>query len=74
MHTTVKIPGIHCQSCAALIKDVSQDFLSIRNADVDLASKIVTLEHDGRFDLSAWSKAVEGLNASYKVQALSQKL
>jgi hypothetical protein len=29
MQTHVSIPGIHCASCAALIKDVSSEFSSI---------------------------------------------
>lgn len=70
MRTTVQIPGMHCASCVALIKDVSQDFPSIRNADVDLASKTVTLEHDAHFDPSAWTRTVEELNPAYKVQPL----
>lgn len=72
MRTLVQIPGIHCQSCVALITDVSQDFPAIQHIDVDLQSKKITLDHDDRFDLPTWSQAVEGLNASYKVQTLSQ--
>lgn len=70
MKTLVSIPGIHCQSCVALITDISQDFPSIQHIDVDLSKKTVSLDHNDHFDLSTWSKAVEDLNASYKVQAL----
>ncbi|MDO8469345.1 MAG: heavy metal-associated domain-containing protein [Candidatus Peribacter sp.] len=74
MKTLVKIPGIHCQSCVALITDISGDFPSIQHINVDLASKQVALDHDGHFDLETWSKAVEELNDAYKVQTLSQSL
>ncbi|MDD5040892.1 MAG: heavy-metal-associated domain-containing protein [Candidatus Peribacteraceae bacterium] len=74
MRTLVSIPAIHCQSCVALITDVSQDFPSIQNINVDVPSKTITLEHDGHFDLHTWSTAVEDLNAQYKVQPLSQTL
>ena len=72
MQTTVSIPGIHCNSCAVLIKDVSQDFPSIQHIDVDLAKKTVTLKHDGRFDLASWSHALEEVNPAYKAHTLSQ--
>jgi len=69
--TTLHINGIHCASCAALIKDVSADFPSIQSVDVDLQSKNATLEHDEHFDLSAWTRAVEELNSDYKVTVVS---
>ncbi len=74
MRTIVSINGIHCPSCVALVKDVSQDFPSIQHIDVNLGEKKVTLQHDGHFDLSAWSRAVKSLNESYDVQTLSQTL
>lgn len=72
--TTLHITGIHCPSCIALIKDVSQDFPSIHSVNGNLGEKTVTLEHDENLDLSAWTRAVEELNPAYRVQPLSQKL
>lgn len=71
MKTTVSIPGIHCSGCAALIKDVSSEFRAITNADVNLDTKIVTLDHDGNFDMQKWSQEIEGLDAKYKIQPVS---
>lgn len=68
MHTTVRIPGIHCEGCSALIKDVSGDNPSVQSVDVDLATKNVLIEHDDAFDLSAWTAEIESLDPKYKVQ------
>ena len=65
--TTVQIPGIHCASCAALIKDVSSEFPAIKSVNVDLVSKKVTLEYESDFDLAKWQVEIEGLGEAYKV-------
>lgn len=67
MQTLVSIPGIHCSSCAALIKDVSSEFPSVTNADVNVDTKIVTLEHDESFDTRKWTEEIEALDEKYKV-------
>lgn len=67
MKTTVTIPGMHCNSCATLVKDVSGEIPSIQNVDVDLETKEVTLEHDKDFDLKTWSEEIESLGTEYKV-------
>lgn len=71
MQTTVSIPGIHCPSCAALIKDVSNEFPSIKNAEVDIESKKVVLDHDGNFDMQKWTEEIESLDPKYKVQPVA---
>lgn len=71
MQTTVSIPGIHCASCAALIKDVSSEFPSIKNVDVDVDTKKITLEHDENFDQQKWTEEIEALDEKYKVQSAS---
>lgn len=71
MTTTVSIPGIHCASCSALIKDVSSDFPSIKHVDVDIDTKKVSLEHDENFDLSKWTGEIESLDEKYKVHPLA---
>jgi copper chaperone CopZ len=65
--TTVSIPGIHCASCASLIKDVSGDFPAIKNVDVNIETKIVTVEHDERFTMDTWKEEIEALGETYKV-------
>lgn len=70
MKTVLSIPGMHCDSCAALIKDVSSEFPAINNVDVDLRTKRVTIDHSENLDLAAWSKEVEALGEKYKVTPL----
>lgn len=70
MQTKVSIPGIHCASCAALIKDVSGDFPQIQNVDVDIDTKTITLDHSEDFDMSAWTAEVESLDDKYAVTPL----
>ncbi len=67
MQTTVFIPGIHCASCAALIKDISNQFSAIKNTEIDVDTKIVTLEHNEDFDLQKWTTEIEALDPKYKI-------
>ncbi|MDO8648893.1 MAG: heavy-metal-associated domain-containing protein [Candidatus Peregrinibacteria bacterium] len=67
MKTTVSIPGIHCEACKALIEDVSSEFPSIKNVDIDIAKKVVTLEHTDDLDMQKWTQEVESLDEKYKV-------
>ena len=69
--TKVSIPGIHCEGCSKLIKDVTNDYPLITNVDIDLNTKTVTLEHNPDFDLTKWSEEIESLDEKYKVQPLS---
>lgn len=66
--TKVSIPGIHCQGCASLIKDVTAEFPSIKRIDVDVVTKNVTLDHDEDFDLRKWTQEIESLDPKYKIQ------
>ncbi len=67
MKTTVSIPGIHYNSCASLIKDVSSEFPAIKNVHVDLEYKHVTLEHEDGLDMKKWTQEIEALDEKYKV-------
>ncbi len=67
MQTTVSIPGIHCASCAALIKDVSSEFSAIKNVNVDIETRNVTLDHDESFDMQKWTTEIEALDSKYKI-------
>lgn len=71
MQTTVSIPGIHCAACASLIKDVSSDFPAIKQIDVNIDTKQVTLDHDETLDMARWTNEVESLDEKYKVQPIS---
>lgn len=68
MRTIVSIPGIHCNACETLIRDVSGDFPAITNVTVDLPRKQVILEHEEGFNLPDWSKAIGELGPKYRVQ------
>ena len=70
MTTTVSIPGIHCASCSALIKDVSSEFPAIKNIEVDIESKKVTLDHDASFDMQKWTQEIEALDEKYTIHPL----
>ena len=69
MNTTiVSIPGIHCDACSSLIKDVSSDFPEIESVEVDINSKQVTLKHTEDFPKENWIRALEDLGDKYKVE------
>ncbi len=67
MITTVSIPGIHCEACSSLIKDVSNEFPSIKSVNVDVDTKMVTLDHDDTFDIQKWTEEIEALDPKYKI-------
>lgn len=71
MQTTVSIPGMHCASCAALIKDVSSEFPEIKNVAVDLTAKTVAIDHDDGFDFPSWKEEIQTLGDAYKVSPVS---
>ena len=71
METKVSIPGIHCASCAALIKDVSSEFPDIESIEVDVNTKVVTIEHDERLDIQKWTTEIEALDPKYKIHPIS---
>lgn len=70
MQTHAFIPGIHCDSCAARIKDVSSEFPAIKQVGVDVETKIVTLDHDAGFDGNSWITMIEALDHKYNVQSM----
>ncbi len=70
MQTTVSIPGMHCESCVALIKDVSAEFGEISRVDIDLGAKRVTLEHADGFDTARWRREIESLGEKYKISSV----
>ena len=71
MQTIVSIPGIHCASCAALIKDISVEFPQIQKVDVDMSSKKVTIEHGDDFDFTKWKQEIEALGDTYTTLPIS---
>ncbi len=67
MKTIYSVPGMHCASCVALIKDVSSDFPSIQKIEINLETKKVEIDHAESFDKDSWVREVEGLGATYTV-------
>ena len=67
MKTIVSIPGLHCNSCTLLIKDVSSEFPAIKSVNVNLETKLVEIAHTDDLDMAAWIKAVETLGKQYAV-------
>lgn len=67
MKSTFKIPGMHCNSCATLVSEVSKEFPTVHDVNVDLDSKLVTLDHDESMDLGVWKNEIESLGDEYTV-------
>lgn len=68
--TVVSIPGIHCGSCAVLIKDISAEFPQIQKVDVNVNAKKVSIEHGGDFDFAKWKREIESLGDTYKIHPI----
>lgn len=71
MRTSVVIPGIHCNACETLIRDISSDFPAIGRLTIDLKQKRVEVDHDQNFNFTDWSTALAELGPKYKPQLLS---
>lgn len=67
MQSTFSIPGIHCKGCTKLIADVTRDSPGVENVNVDLNTKIVTIDHSDAFDRESWKNEIQSLNADYTV-------
>jgi Cu+-exporting ATPase len=50
--TKLKITGMHCASCKALIEDVCGDVPGVRSCAVDIATEIASIEHDDSLNIS----------------------
>ena len=69
--TIVSIPGIHCEGCAKLIKDVSSEYPQVKKVDIDLNAKTVVLDHEPDFDQAKWSEEIESLGDTYKIHPIT---
>lgn len=67
MKTVVSVPGLHCNSCTLLVKDVSSEFPAIKDVNINLTTKRVEIDHTDDLDITAWTKAVEALGEQYAV-------
>ncbi len=66
MKTTIKIDGMHCGSCKALIEDVAKDVPGVVSCDVDVAHGKADVEHTADFEPSEFIAEIAGLEAGYK--------
>lgn len=66
MKTILKIEGLHCASCKAVIEDIAGDFPEIKSANVDVAGGTATVEHEEKFDMSRFTKEIDSLG-QYKI-------
>ena len=45
--TKIRISGMHCHSCKTLIEDVCKEIKGVLSCDVNLATGVATITHDG---------------------------
>ena len=62
MKTELKIEGMHCDSCAADIKETLEETAGVRNVDVTFARKTAVVEFDdGTVQQSTLIKKIQDL-------------
>lgn len=44
---TFKVPDVSCEHCVKAIRDELGQITGVENVDVDIASKLVTVHHNG---------------------------
>lgn len=66
MKKIITIKGTHCQSCKALIEDVSKDIKGIISCKVDYETGKTIMEHEEKTDWKKFKKEIESLG-EYKV-------
>lgn len=67
MLTKIKVSGMHCNSCANLIKDISSDIKGIKSFRIDFETGNGEVEHEGADDLEELKKEIEKLGQEYKI-------
>ncbi|MEK7607152.1 MAG: heavy metal-associated domain-containing protein [Patescibacteria group bacterium] len=59
--TKLKITGMHCASCKALIEDVCREIPGVSACEVNLESGVATVMHDDSVDVGVVKKEIGGL-------------
>lgn len=62
MKTHIKITGMHCASCKALLEDVARDVPGVISCMIDPKRGIGTIEHDASFTFDTLAKEVAALD------------
>lgn len=65
----LKILGMHCASCKALIEDVCREIPGVLNCEVNLEEAYASVTHNGSVHISTLKQAIGGLGA-YRVEML----
>jgi copper chaperone CopZ len=60
--TTLKITGMHCTSCKALIEDVASEIPGVQSCAVDVPAGTATVEHDATLDMQRLIDEIRSLN------------
>jgi copper chaperone CopZ len=58
MLTAFTVKGIHCASCASLIKEIGEERPGVKACRVDQASGKGEIEHDEAFDFDGFAAEV----------------
>lgn len=69
--TKLKITGMHCASCKALIEDVCRDVPGVSSCEVNLESGVAAILHDDSADMEVVKKEIGGLG-EYKVETVEK--
>ena len=59
MRSTIKINGMHCNSCEVLLTDVLGDIPGVTNATVIRETEIAIVDHDASVNEATLRKAIE---------------
>lgn len=69
MVTTLRITGLHCASCKALIEDVATDIPGVTSAVVDSEKMTATIEHEDSILPETLRQEIENLG-EYKASII----
>jgi len=64
---TYRVPDVSCQHCVAAITNELQKVPGVASIDVDLTTKLVTVQHDGSVSDSLLRAGIE--EAGYEIAA-----
>lgn len=59
MKTTIKVQGMHCHGCEALLTDVLSEIKGVSEAKVSLKEERAIVEHDATVNEAQLRKAIE---------------
>jgi len=68
--TKLKIKGMHCASCKALVESVCRDVQGVQSCDVDVETGVATIIHDEIFEIERIKKGIIELGDNYSVEEI----